>query len=190
MTDKAVRTFIAVNLPEAVLIAVDAAARSLRNNVDADISWIKPHNRHITLHFLGDTQQDRIPEVIGALHQLPLPEAFAVHAGEVNAFPSVDKARIIWAGLDTGDADMQSLAVAVRGVLTDLGLPADEKPFVSHITLGRTKSSRNHALLRRALKEAKIPTHATEPLTSFSLYQSALSSSGPVYTELHRWTLK
>lgn len=190
MTDKPVRIFIAVNLPTSVLAAVDASARALRHSVDADISWIKPANRHITLQFLGDIPPDRIPKVIAALNSIPLPAAFDVHASDINAFPSMNAPRIIWAGLDTGETHMHALALAIRTALADLDIPPDDKPFVSHITLGRTKSSRNQALLRRALKAATIPPHTTESLASFSLYKSTLSTAGPVYEELHRWELK
>lgn len=58
----ALRTFIAFNVPPAVLDTITRIQTRFKS-LGLHASWVKPGNIHLTLKFLGDTDPDRIPGI-------------------------------------------------------------------------------------------------------------------------------
>ncbi len=82
-----VRTFVAVELPDAVGRALGATIDGLRRVVDG-VRWVRPEGIHLTLKFLGDVEEAQIPEVVGAVGRAAGEVApFALQTGGVGGFP-------------------------------------------------------------------------------------------------------
>ncbi len=60
------RLFVAVHLADDVRGRLAAVQNRLRP-AQADVSWVKPANLHITLKFLGETEPKRLDEMRSAL---------------------------------------------------------------------------------------------------------------------------
>ena len=56
------RTFIAIEVPKEIKNTVEIYVNPLKKE-KAKISWVKPENIHITLKFLGEVTEDKIPEI-------------------------------------------------------------------------------------------------------------------------------
>ena len=187
------RLFIAVELPEKVRGLLADAVRHLRQ-ADADVSWSRPENMHLTLKFLGDTPEEFVGEIAAALDAAAgaCPSHTAT-VGGIGAFPTLRRPRVVWAGIDEPTGRLAELQKAVEDVTADL-VPPDPRGFTAHLTLGRVRSPRNAERLARLMDGCRLASAATAPaaipVNEVVLIRSELPRSGPTYTALHRSPLR
>lgn len=143
-------------------------------------------NLHVTLKFLGQIDEARLPAVSDALGVTSRAVRFELDVRGLGAFPSAARPRVVWAGLDRAQP-LAALAAEVDGALAGLGFPRESRPFAAHVTLGRVREPRRQPALADAL------AHAVDlgrlPVTAVSLMRSELHPRGARYTELTRVTL-
>jgi 2'-5' RNA ligase len=133
-----VRTFVAVFPPPEVRKALFRAARDLR--ASKAFRLIAPEKLHITSKFLGDVAQDDLIRVKQALEQLRgRHEPFDVETSGFGAFPSEGRARILWAGVGEGSGQLRVVAQSVDDLLEPVGFERERRPYVPHLTLGRSR---------------------------------------------------
>ena len=65
-----IRTFVAIELDEALLKALCQVANVLKRAPVARLArWVSPDGIHLTLKFLGDVSSDRVPEITQAIER-------------------------------------------------------------------------------------------------------------------------
>jgi 2'-5' RNA ligase len=139
-------------------------------------------NLHVTLKFLGDTDEAHVPGLLDALGTAAAgTAAFEVAVRGLGAFPSPLRARVVWAGLEEAPA-LAGLAGRVDAALAALGVPRESRPFSAHVTLGRVREPRRNPTLAAAL--ARPADFGRLPVTRLSLMRSDLQSRGARYTEV------
>jgi 2'-5' RNA ligase len=137
---------------------------------------------HVTVKFLGQIDDARVPAVAEALAgAASRVAAFEVAVRGLGAFPSPSRARVIWAGLE-GAEPLAALAGEVDRALAALGVPPESRAFAAHVTLGRAREARPNSALARAL--ARPVDFGRLPVTRLSLMRSELRPQGSRYTEL------
>lgn len=186
----AVRSFVAVPLPEAVQDALFATAGELAQELPA-VKWSrKARNLHVTIKFLGRVADDRLVEVAVALERAMGTEPrFAVDVRGVGAFPSAAKANVIWVGAGDGDGRLAAVARAVEEVAAAAGVGEREtRPFRGHVTLGRVKGRGADA--RRALDRFAERAFGQVEVTELHLYESQPGGDGSTYVLRSRAALK
>lgn len=145
--------------------------------------WVEPHNLHLTLKFLGDTDVVLIPQIIASLQDLFgenfTPLAFA----GLGAFPSVHSPRVLFASLSSGGDILIKLSKDINARLFEIGIPAEKKAFRPHFTLCRPKEFNFHNFSEAIEKYDKF-NFGTSPGFSVVLFESQLTKSGPIYTKL------
>jgi 2'-5' RNA ligase len=142
----AIRTFICLELPPAERERLGAVVERARRH-RARISWVPSANVHLTLAFLGDVDEERVPAVVAAVERAAAGrEPLELRLAEVGAFPSTGRPRILWVGVAGDTAELEALQAAVSRELDRASLPRDAKPFRPHLTLGRVKDDRDPAL--------------------------------------------
>lgn len=130
------RLFVAVDLPEGVKGNLDAAVAPLREALPR-ARWVRSQGFHLTLAFLGEVEAERVPEVSRALgEELEREGGFRAHVSGLGCFPNAGPVRVVWAGLEPA-ARFARLAELVQDALRLTGVPFDDKPFRSHVTLAR-----------------------------------------------------
>ena len=80
--------------------------RAARKDAGVDVKWVAPANYHVTLKFLGWTRDDAIGAVrdaLGAGARRRRARSSSARA-RLGAFPSLDKASVLWAGVETAAA--------------------------------------------------------------------------------------
>ena len=131
------RIFVAVFPPPEVQRSLIQAAESLPTNA---FRLTAPERVHLTLKFLGETPQESLPRIAAALeYALRDAARFDATISGFGVFPSPRRARILWAGIGEGSQQLTSLAHAVETHLEPEGLSRDGRPFLPHLTLGRTR---------------------------------------------------
>lgn len=133
------RLFLAVGLPlEARVAAAHAQARMRAQLKRSRIAWVAPEQFHVTLHFLGETEQAEREELVRQLSVQAYADPFELHLGDVGAFPDKKKPHTLWLGT-TGHPHLLALRQRTAQVLVGLGFDVDPRPFAPHITLGHVQ---------------------------------------------------
>ncbi len=168
--------------PAAQEAAFRVIARLRRPN--DDVSWVKRENLHYTLRFMGELDEDGVSRVIAA-GRLGVAERppFAATLGEVGAFPSAHRARVLWLGLSQGADALVSLARALEQALRDHGFEAAERPFSPHLTLGRVRRREGDWSTRLAGVAAELESGWAPAFTvdRVAIVESTLSPGGSIY---------
>lgn len=176
------RIFIALNLPKKERQRIHRAARPLREE-DMPVRWVEPDNFHITLKFLDEVRQDRIPDVEAALAKVADSTApFPMSLSGFGAFPTIRKPRVIWLGVNASP-ELRCLKQDLEWALADHGFDPETRAFHPHVTLGRA-GSRDGAGAFRGLDQvvASMEFAAQVAVRSVDLMRSHLSRSGARYS--------
>jgi 2'-5' RNA ligase len=183
------RLFIACPLPPAVEEELGRLIFILKQKGGA-VKWVAPKNIHLTVRFLGDTDEKLVA---------PLSHILDTVAGDfgpvdtvvnrVGAFPNLRRPRVIWAGFNQHVDILTRVASRVELAVQDLGFEPESKAFKSHLTLGRVKVDRGLDELREYLQRFDF-TPVPLKLDRLTLFKSTLTPSGPIYTCLHETLFK
>ncbi len=179
------RLFIALELPveqKKDIIALQEKSKAYLEG----IRWVKPEGLHLTLKFLGETEEEKIPEIINALDLVgSRVNSFQVAYGKSGVFPSPKKARVFWVGLIKGLETINSLASDMELSMVTCGFTAEKRKFTPHLTIGRSRGTVKESLTRRFLEETKSFKTVPYPVNRILLYESKLTPRGAIYTIRH-----
>jgi len=180
------RLFVGVRISVAAANTLAGCAETLaRRARDAgvDLRWVAPANYHVTLAFLGWTGVDAIGSVCDALWAATAGfDRFTFRTSRLGAFPSLDKASVLWAGIDDG-ASLGRLAQAVGEAMAGLGFAREARAFHPHVTIARLRET-------RAVRDVVLPMaeqmFGDTKIDGVTLFESETKSSGSVYQELEK----
>jgi 2'-5' RNA ligase len=181
---KVIRTFVAVCLDEELRSRIsDVQERVMK--LAPNVKWVAPDNFHVTLKFLGNVSPKRLSVVQAAMDEVAGSlAAFDLAISGTGVFPTPRRPRVIWAGVEEGREQLVALADAVEKVLVKAGFEKEEKPFRSHITIGRVKESKPVEGLVEGLEEIDTSGLGVQRVASISVMESVLRPGGPEYTPL------
>ena len=188
MTEKLLRTFLAVPVPRDVSSKKNMLYSTLEN-VDGDINWVKNAQLHLTMKFLGHTPESTINDVIDHVEKItPNMNPFDLKIEETGCFPVPTRPRILWLGLK-GNLDLlKSMVESIENVLEPLGFPKDSRDILPHITLARIKYPQKHTPnVDPFLKSSYDPIDF--PVDRMQFFSSELLPSGAVHTILKTFPL-
>jgi len=180
-----VRLFVGARISVETANAIAACAESLQRRAkDArvELKWVPPANYHVTLKFLGPAREEAIPAIRDALQRACTGvEPFKVRAHKVGAFPSLEKASVVWAGAES--EALGALARRIDDAMEGVGFARETRAFHGHVTICRLRETRSVRELVIPLAEQMFSESRMDGVT---LYESVTKSSGSVYSELHR----
>jgi 2'-5' RNA ligase len=127
------RLFTALEIPRDAALSLSL----LRGGLPG-ARWIDVENYHLTLRFIGDIEGHVADEIANALDRVHRP-AFLLALSGVGAFGS-KKPHSIWAGA-TASPDLAALQGEIERICQRIGVAADPRKFVPHVTLARLKNS-------------------------------------------------
>ena len=180
------RTFLAIDLPSCLLNSIVNKQRDLKQ-VFPSIDWAKSAKVHLTLKFLGDTPESKIPElqqvVAKAVKGI---EPFVINLRGFGVFPHKRAPRTLWTGIEGDSEILLDLNRKIETEVSQLGFPPEGKPFHPHLTLARIK--KNQRATGEAIEKASI---LADPfifgsllVEQVTLFKSELRPTGSVYTKL------
>jgi len=168
------RLFVAIELPEAVKHQLEV----LRAGI-AGVRWLQPEQLHLTLKFIGDTDNDKRDAIHRTLSTIRA-VTFSTQVRGVGQFPARGTAKVLWAGMDAPE-QLINLQKLIEAGFQQIGIPRENRPFAPHITLTR---------LKKPISEHAIQTYITQhegfktkpfQVEQFVLYSSTLTPQGSVY---------
>ena len=131
------RLFIAVNFCEKIKneilrVQENLRSRSLRGN------FSRPENFHLTLAFLGETPEEKIPVIFDIINKVKM-QPFKIYFNHTGCFTRSRK-ELWYIGAKPNCPGLPLLKAIHEQFLDSLlqaGCSVDERPFRAHITLGR-----------------------------------------------------
>jgi 2'-5' RNA ligase len=175
------RLFVAIDLPQQVIANLERLIAHLRPT--ARIRWSLPANLHLTTKFIGEWPQARLEELKAALRGLTERQPLPIDVRELGFFPNARSPRVFWAGVQAPPA-LAELARDTDRTLSRLGLPPENRPFSPHLTLARIKEPVPLNGLQQAIANLASVEFGAFTADRFYLYQSTLTPSGSLYTQL------
>lgn len=180
------RLFVAVDVPDAIKDAVERDVVDPLRDVVGGARWSRPEGRHLTLTFLGEVADERIPWISEALADVASRRiGFDAAFDALGGFPTVRRPRVLWLGIGEGADELSTLATDVERALEPLGFAGEDRPFRAHYTLARFPKPQ---VIER-LPEVDVP-RAPFRIGEVVLFRSQLHPKGARYTALERLPLR
>jgi len=154
------------------------------------VRWTPPEDIHLTLKFLGETDDDMVFQIRSKLREVakqhPMVEAETVGTG---AFPNAKIPRIIWVGTGKGADAIVTLQQDIETALEKLGIQKDDRPFKPHVTIGRIKTQKQRVNLESIILPHADKQYGVSLAKDFALYRSVLHPRGAIYQVIERFPL-
>jgi len=184
-----IRTFIALELPELDLKKIIEIRNNYINDYDK-IKWEPINKLHLTLKFLGDTDEKIIPEINSELEKiLKKYEVFELAFDKFGLFTKDKKPRILWVGLKD-NIKLNSLAQEIDNVISQFGFEKEKRKFTPHITLLRIKDKdENFYKDFYKLTQVEIP-EINFKANKITFFKSTLLKTGSVYEPIKNFYIK
>lgn len=182
------RLFVAIELPAQVLDALNRTQHELqRDPALARLRWVRPEGIHLTLKFLGETDEAKRPAIEAAVGRAADGVApFDIGLGRLGKFGSRSQPRVLWVDVDGETEALGRLQASVEREIAPLGYPAEKRAFNAHLTLARVPEDKARDIaepLEQAIAGANSPA-GTIAVREVALMRSELRRGGAVYTQL------
>lgn len=194
-----IRTFLAVELADDLRNHITLVQQDLRQRLgresspDVRITWVQSSSIHLTMKFLGDTDEQLIGSLGEAVERAMIGHR-AVHmpVERLGVFPRPQQPRVLWVGpseqWEQGD-DAKRLAAlhrALEDCCRSFGFALKGRSLSPHLTLARIKVGERHvgqALAKSGVMDRPISLGLLV-VESVVLMKSELRPTGSVYTKL------
>lgn len=182
---KALRLFFAVWPPEDLRQRLWQALSPLRRSRPG-VRWIPPDRFHITLRFLGDISERRVPGLTAAADTLAPESPFRVEVTGTGVFPHGKPARIYWVGVTA--APVVRIRSLLDAALAREGVARERRAFTPHVTVGRARPGRHRTEPSGAPSDPAAGALVGEGfmVSALHLVRSELFPGGPRYANIHR----
>jgi 2'-5' RNA ligase len=196
LAEPGLRLFVAVPVPAETVRAVSALVEGVRALDGAavvgpirrgsnDVRWVRLDGLHVTLRFLGPTLDDKVEQIGAAVRAVAAASTpFDVRLAGAGAFPSPERPRALWLGMDDGAERLADLAGRLDAELVARGWPHEERPFRAHLTLARSDGVRAGPRLARQLMAAAEGFSAPWRAATVVLFESQTGGGPARYVPL------
>jgi len=185
-----VRAFIALELPKAIQAGLHQVSADLQTMAKGlPLRWVPIENIHLTLKFLGDTDEANIKPISDLLKKAAKSAtALEISLNGVGVFPNPRRPNVIWVGVDAPES-LLDLQRQVELDLSGMGFVPEERPFSPHLTIARVRREARPADLKQiseVIASPHLPAGATGRIDTLTLFRSELKPGGAVYNPLLR----
>ena len=198
-----IRAFLAVELSQELRTTLATLQQELKQSIEPElkrgmrISWVQPASLHLTIKFLGETDEQMIDPLRAAIEQaIGSQMAVNVPLERLGGFPRPQSPRVLWVGPSENwekgvDATrITEIYATIEQACEDLRFLRETKPFSPHLTVARIKTGERHVgaslahsgVLDRSLLLGSLAVE------SVALMKSELKPTGSVYTKL--WSVR
>jgi 2'-5' RNA ligase len=186
------RVFIAIDIDEKTRAAIADVQKQLNAKVDirkGDVKWVEPDNIHLTLKFLGEIDELKLPEVKEITKQVAeVHKNFTLDIESVGSFGG-RSAKVVWVGAGIGADELIVLQKDLDGCLGRAGYPKEDREFSAHLTICRVRNPKAGFKLAEAAKQFEKLKLGSVSADAVCVYQSQLTPQGPIYTQLASFKL-
>jgi 2'-5' RNA ligase len=189
-----VRSFIAIELPEELRLALSALQTHLKSHNQPWVKWGDPYGIHLTLKFLGNIAVSRIDEIIMAMREATeeIP-AFHLKVKGLGVFPNLKRVQVAWVGLNGEISRLSQLQQRIEASLAHLGFARESRSFTPHLTLARVRdraSAEERQAFGQLIASTNLEANYAFEAQAISLIKSQLTREGAIYSRIGSVGLK
>ncbi|MDS0221785.1 RNA 2',3'-cyclic phosphodiesterase [Haloarcula sp. S1AR25-5A] len=144
-----------------------------------------PEQAHVTLKFLGDTDPDRVADIVAALETAVEDsgvDPFRAEFGGLGVFPSLSYISVVWVGVrdGQGDTELTALHKAIEDRTVAMGFDPEDHEFTPHATIARMDHAGGKETVQTVV-ENDDPDVGRLQVDEIRLKESELEPDGPTY---------
>lgn len=181
------RLFLAVAVPDVVVSQLNETYARLKQDYP-EFSWVPEANYHITISFLGERSEDKMPHIVEAVER----STFDIKPTRLFA---LDTGMFVYPGIVlrlafNRNKDLEQIRARTVDLFSMERENNIKKKYLPHITLARYKlpSKQQYFHLRKKLE--RIQTSIEIPVNEIHLYQSITTkTTNPEYEIIHTFEL-
>ncbi len=178
-----IRCFIAIDIGEELRRKIASFVRGLEE-FGPDVRWLRPENLHLTLKFLGDTEETLLDGIASSLQAVASRHGgFGLRLAGTGVFPDYTRPRVVWIGVDKSE-ELNLLYSDIEREMEGLGYERERREFTPHLTIGRIKSREKPLALLRELRRWKDREFGKIEVSEILLMKSTLKPTGAEYERL------
>ncbi len=178
------RLFVGIPLSPTLIDELTKLTGRLHTYEDS-LRWSPPENWHVTLQFLGSTDQQQYNCLIPRLREISLPHV-PIRLESTGIF---DRAGIFFADVAPAPA-LLVLQQSITAATTPCGFVPEARPYHPHISLARAKDKEASQTLRRLKSRIdREPKFTVFMADEFVLYESFTAPTGSRYEIRERFPL-
>lgn len=183
--EKSIRAFLAIDPSQEVLDEVGRIQERFKKTIQGDIRWVRPEGIHLTLKFFGYVSEADIANISQVVkNNIINIKPFTLNIRRAGVFPSINRARVLWLGMD-GDIDVLiRLQKEIDTELQKYGFEVENRPFSPHLTLARIKEPKGLIGLAKIMEKSEEYTAGSFSIGGLNLFKSTLTPKGAIYTKL------
>ena len=185
--DKFIRTFAAIEFPENIKRQAIEIQEDLRE-YGCRISWTKASGMHLTVKFLGDTDESIIDALGDAFGEVCRRySGFELNLSETGVFGGKHPT-VMWLGLSFPE-ELMNFQKEIDRAAEKFGFKPEKRQFHPHLTLARIKDTSGVLPMIEKFRKIELEKVAFSG-DELILFRSDLKPSGAVYTLLKKMKFK
>jgi 2'-5' RNA ligase len=184
--------FVALSPPDAVIEDLDAACAPVRARCP-DLRWAPTGEWHVTLAFLGEVPEEALARLLPRMERGARRHAtFGLSFAGAGAFPSPNRASVLWSGLAGNRRALGELAQTVAAGAGRAGVPPPDagRRYRAHLTLARSREPADVSGAVTELNTYAGPVWQAEAIHVIRSYLGGGARGGPRYETLQRYPMR
>jgi len=169
------RLFVGIGFPPELKLQLSLLCSGI-----SGAKWVDPGNFHLTLRFIGETDEAVAADIDEALARLRA-RRFTLQLTGTGVFGGGDKPRSLWVGVERSP-DLVGLRDKIEHALVRVGLAPEPRKFSPHITLARLHKPALDKLSGFLAAHAQFRA-APYLVEGFSLIASFQTKAGSIYED-------
>jgi 2'-5' RNA ligase len=185
------RIFVAVDISDEARRKVSEYIETLRKEFkDVRVSWDRAEKLHLTLKFLGDTNEKQLEDLKKNVENIASEITnFKLQISNTGLFPNVRNPRVLWLGIKGDVNDLQKINAVLEIECEKIGFAKEIRIYKPHLTIGRIREPKKAKSLAIKHLENKFEPIEFE-VSEIVIYESKLQSNGSIYSVVSSSKLK
>ncbi len=181
------RGFIAIDIEPTEMI--ERFLNELKK-AKARMKLVEPQNLHITLKFLGDTDENDVDSIENFMKDsVSGLKPFNITLRGTGVFPNPRRINVIWIGMKD-DGSTERIFQKLDKHLEKLGYRRESRKFSPHLTVARVKSVQDRENLISIINGYANEKFGDTLVKSIRLKKSVLTRGGPIYSTVREVKLE
>lgn len=179
------RIFVAVDISdEARRKVADYIAGLKRNFPGVKVGWDRPEKLHLTLKFLGDTDETQLQKLEEICRNISTGISDLIfQISETGVFPSPRNARVLWLGVRGDLEELQKINEILETECEKIGFKKEMRTYKPHLTIGRIREPQKAKELAKTHLENNFEPVRFE-VSEIVIYESKLQPTGSIYSKV------
>jgi 2'-5' RNA ligase len=183
------RLFIGIPIKKEIREVLHRWCKELKSSFPFD-KWIHPDDYHITLKYLGETDNTTIQQIKERLIQVAKSiEPFMVTLKDLGTFGPSHSPRILWTDVKGNTKELGALNQRIEEVMKEIGFAKEDRAYNPHLTLARRY--KGESFQPDFLSKTN---HPNEDLLQWEIVEMVLYESHlkrvPMYEAVEQFTFK